>query len=98
MASVNWRKQPNEVRDDYFFDFSEWLASVGESALLSMTVSVVPSTGLVLKSSSLENRATVVRMRFSDGVNGVAYKVSCVGTTTDGRKKEQEQWLVVRDE
>jgi len=94
MSADNWTKQPSEVLD-FYFDFSVWLTSVGETSLESAVVTVAP-TGLDLDDSGIVS-STRVQMWFSGGSNGTAYKVTCVGTTPGGRTKEYENWLVVRD-
>lgn len=87
-------KQPAEVLD-YDFDFSQWVPA-GDSLPESISTSVVVATGLTLGVKTHPGSA-VVKQFISGGTSGVNYKVTCTITTTQGRVKEVDIILKVRD-
>lgn len=84
-------KQPVEVKD-YDIDYSEWMASGDE--IESAVVQVSPS-GLVL---DVFTSPTRVKVWCSGGVDGTKYKVTATATTTDGRVKQDEFTIRVKDQ
>lgn len=84
-------KQPSE-RLDYDFDFSAWLNS--DDAIASAQFSVVPET-LTLDGSVI--RPTYAKVWVSGGENGVSYKITCTASTVQGRVKEDEIRIRVKE-
>lgn len=87
----NFNKQPVEVKD-YDIDYSEWLTD-GDS-VQSATVVVAP-TGLVVDSVFINDPR--VKVWLSGGTSGTQYKLTVTMTTADGRVKEDEFKVRVKD-
>lgn len=87
----NFSKQPVEVKD-YDVDYSEWLTD-GDS-VSSATVVVAP-TGLSVDSIFINDPR--VKVWLSGGTNGTQYKLTVTMTSTDGRVKEDEFKVKVKD-
>lgn len=85
-------KQPAEIQD-YDIDYSEWLTA-GDN-VSSVAVTILPATNLVLDSQY--NNDPVVKLWFSGGTDGVKYKITVRTTTADGRLKEDEFFIKVKD-
>lgn len=90
MAITKIPKQPTEVLD-YDFDYSAWLVITDEISAATITV---PS-GITLDSYSFTD--TVVKIWLSGGTDGETYKITCLVTTSAGRKKEKELRIKVKD-
>ena len=87
----NFNKQPVEVKD-YDIDYTEWLTQ-GDS-VQGATVVVVP-TGLTVDSIFTSDKT--VKLWLSGGTTGTQYKLTVTTTTEDGRVKEDEFKVRVRD-
>lgn len=83
-------KQPSETLD-YDFYFSEWMPS-GDS----LASSVVVAPGLTLGAKT-EPGGSIVKQFISGGVDQATYKVTCTITTAQGRVKEVDITIMVRD-
>lgn len=84
-------KQPSE-KEDYDIDYREWLTE-GDN-VLDANVSVSPS-GLTVESVYILDPR--VKIWLSGGDSGVTYKVTVVVNTADGRIKEVEFKVKVKD-
>lgn len=91
MILGTFSKQPVEVLD-YDIDCSDWLVS--DDALSSATA-VVDETGLAVDSVLISSPR--VKVWLSGGTNGSTYKVTVTITTEDGRVKQVEFRVRVRD-
>ena len=87
----NFQKQPVEIVD-YDIDYSEWLTE-GDN-VSAATVSVVPS-GLTVDSVFINDPR--VKIWLSGGTNGTTYKLTVNTTTADGRIKQDEFKIRVKD-
>ena len=83
-------QQPRDVRD-YDIDFSEWFP-VGDT-VLTAAVTVEPA-GLTVTYAIQHPR---VKVWIQDGVIGTTYKVTVVAYTNDGRAKEVELKVRIKD-
>ena len=92
MILGNFTKQPVDVVD-YDIDYSEWL-SEGDT-IESATVTVAPATNLVIDSLFVNDPR--IKIWVSGGTNGVTYKVTVTATTADGRVKQDEFRVKVKD-
>lgn len=88
-------KQPVEVLD-YDVDFSIWMPSGDVIDLATATVS--PSGGLEIDSVTAVVPDNYVKVWVSGGTSGVTYKVECTVTTDDGRVKQAEINIAVKDD
>ena len=86
-----FNKQPVEVVD-YDIDYSEWMTSA--DSLQSATVDVAP-TGLVVESTFINSPR--VKIWVSGGSSGTTYKLTVTATTKDGRIKQDEFKVKVKD-
>ncbi len=84
-------KQPAD-RLDYDVDYTDWL-TVGDS-IESTVVSVSPAT---LTIDSTFNNTPRIKIWLFGGVDKVRYKVTLTSTTADGRVKQDEFLVVVKD-
>ena len=87
----NFVKQPVDVLD-YDIDYSEWLTANDNVA--SAVASVSPA-GLTVQSIFINDPR--VKIWLSGGTNGVTYKVTVNTTTADGRLKQDEFKVKVKD-
>ena len=87
---ANIQQQPSDIRD-YDIDFSEWFP-VGD-VVTEAEISVLP-LGLTL---SYAIQAPRVKVWIRDGLTGVAYKVTVLARTNDGRAKEVELKVKIKD-
>ena len=86
-----FRKQPVEVLD-YDIDYSEWLTE-GDN-VESAIVEVAPN-GLVVESVFINDPR--VKVWLSGGTDSVQYKVTVTATTAEGRVKQEEFKIRVKD-
>ena len=86
-----FKKQPSDILD-YDIDLSEWLSSGDNVIAADVTV---PS-GLTLDHKTVTDDR--VKIWLADGVDGTTYKVTTRITTEDGRNKEVDFEIKVRDE
>jgi len=87
----NFTKQPVEVID-YDIDYSEWLTP-GDN-VESAAVTVEPA-GLTIESTFINDPR--VKIWVSGGSNGTQYKLTITTTTADGRVKQDEFKIRVKD-
>ena len=88
LASIT--QQPQDVRD-YDIDFSEWFPP--GDVVTSATVTV-DQEGLTVTRAVQHPR---VKVWVRDGVAGVSYKITVVAFTNDGRAKEVELRVRIKD-
>ncbi len=91
MMLGTFRKQPVEVID-YDIDYSEWLTT-GDN-VDSAVVTVAP-TGLTVQSVFVNDPR--LKIWVSGGTNGTSYKLTVTTTTADGRIKQDEFKVNVKD-
>lgn len=84
-------KQPSEVVD-YDVDYSEWLTD-GDN-VDSATVTPSPA-GLTIDSTFINDPR--VKIWVSGGTNGITYKLTVTMTTVEGRIKQDEFKVKVKD-
>lgn len=87
----NFIKQPVEVLD-YDVDYTDWLTA-GDN-VQSATVEVAP-TGLTIDSIFINDPR--VKVWVSGGLSGTTYKLTVTTTTADGRLKQDEFKIKVKD-
>lgn len=84
-------KQPVDVKD-YDLDYSEWL--VAADTVEAAEVTVEPS-GLTVGSVFTQDKK--IKVWLSAGTNGTVYKLTVTMTTADGRVKQDEFKVKVKD-
>ena len=94
-------KQPAD-RYDYDIDYSEWLTE--KDNVESVTVTVFPDEELLdpvpvdkLNVLSVTVIDPLVKLWIDGGRNGVTYKITLTATTADGRIKQDEFKIKVKD-
>lgn len=87
-----FNKQPVEVLD-YDIDYSEWLTA-GDN-VQSIAAPLVEPAGLVVDSTFVND--PVVKIWLSGGISGTTYKITVTMTTADGRVKQDEFRVKVKD-
>ena len=94
-------KQPAD-RYDYDIDYSEWLTE--KDNVESVTVTVFPNEELLdpvpvdkLNVLSVTVIDPLVKLWIDGGRNGVTYKITLTATTADGRIKQDEFKIKVKD-
>ena len=93
------RKQPADFLD-YDIDFSEWL--IGTDAISTIDAQVTRDDGAVLTGADLEAKYIInnnprVKVWLINGIDHENYKVELTITTDDGRIKQVELRVRVRD-
>lgn len=88
LASVT--QQPLEIRD-YDINFVEWFPAT--DTITAVAISSAP-VGLVVGYALL---TPVVKVWVQSGVNGVTYKITVRASTYDGRAKEVEIKVKIKD-
>ena len=83
-------QQPQDVRD-YDIDFSEWFPP--GDIVMAATVVVAPA-GLGVTIAIQHPR---VKVWVRDGVAGASHKITVVASTNDGRAKEVELKVRIKD-
>lgn len=91
MILGSFSKQPVEVLD-YDIDCSDWIVS--DDAVASATATV-DGTGLVIDSVLVSSPR--IKVWLSAGTNGSSYKITVTITTDDGRIKQVEFRVRVKD-
>lgn len=97
MLLGTFNKQPSEVYD-YDFDYSEWLTTKDNVA--SCVVKVFPDDGADPQGLQIETVTVmdpIVKIWVSGGVDRTTYKITLTTTTEDGRIKEDEIKIKVKD-
>jgi len=84
-------KQPIEVQD-YVVDFSTWLTGLNDTV---QSHTVAAETGIVVNSSVMTGGA--VQIWLSGGTDGMTYKVTVTLTTVQGRVKQSEFKIKVKE-
>lgn len=84
-------KQPVDVLD-YDVDFEKWMP---DGDALSLASAVADDAGITI--DDVEVIGTVVRVWVSGGSDGVTYKITVTATTNDGRVKEEDFKLRIRN-
>ena len=87
-----FKKQPVEVKD-YDINYSDWLSD-GDN-VESVEVAASPS-GLLIGSVLVAD--PIVKIWLSGGTDRVSYKVTVTMTTSDGRVKQDEFKINVKDD
>jgi hypothetical protein len=85
-------QQPNEVLD-YDVDYSEWIPA-GDVVL---TATATADPGITLGDTLIDPTGLVVKQWVSGGVNGETYKIQVSATTDEGRVKEAEFRIRIRE-
>ncbi len=85
------KQQPSETLD-YDIDFSDWLPAGDVITTVQLSVD---QAGLTL---SYALQSPKVKVWCSGGTNGITYKITVKATTNDGRVKEVEFKLKVKDD
>lgn len=91
MILGNFTKQPVDVVD-YDVDYSEWLTT-GDN-VQSTEVTVTP-TGLTIESVFVNDPR--IKVWCSGGTDGTTYKLTLTTTTADGRVKQDEFRVKVKE-
>ncbi|MDQ7731623.1 hypothetical protein QT231_02865 [Halomonas sp. SpR1] len=82
---------------DYDIDYSEWLAeSDGLSDTVAPTVEVTPP-GLVVESITRDYDNRRVKVWLSGGADSERYKVEVTTRTREGRVRQDEFFVIVRN-
>ena len=87
----NFTKQPVEIID-YDIDYSEWLTAGDNVQAASVEVSPVR---LTVESTFINDPR--VKIWVSGGTTGTTYKLTVTATTADGRVKQDEFKVKVKD-
>ena len=94
MANIgSFTKQPVEVLD-YDIDTSDWITS-GDLVITAASVST--PTGLTVVSTSIFDDGLKVKVWVSGGTSGTTYKIETTMTTSDGRTKQSEWRVKVKE-
>lgn len=88
------KQQPNDVQD-YDIDFGDWFPS--DDVIVSAVVSAAPSMPTSPTYSISPNGRTVKVWVYSGGVSGTKYQVTVRAATNDGRVKEVELRVTVKE-
>ena len=92
MALPKKTKQPNDILD-YDVRYSRWLASDDE--LQSKTITA--DEGITIDSSVIVD-GEFVKVWLSGGTDGETYKVTVLAVTVNGRSKEKEFRIKVKEQ
>lgn len=84
-------KQPAE-KIDYDIDYSAWLTPGDDIASVVVTID---KTGLTIPQP--QQASPVIKVWVSGGVDGAAYKITVTATTDDGRLKQDEFKIKIKD-
>ena len=87
----NFSKQPVEVKD-FDIDYSEWLTT-GDN--VESAPVVVATTGLTVNSVFVNNPR--IKIWVAGGTDGTQYKLTVTMTTADGRVKQDEFKIKVKE-
>lgn len=87
------RQQPNDVQD-YDIDFSEWFPE-GDT-VVSATLAVYPPLPIPCTFAILHPRVKV--WVYEGGTSGVMYKITVSAKTNDGRVKEVELKIRMKED
>lgn len=93
MSITRFTKQPNDALD-YDIDFTDWFGEESTDTIVSYTTPTV-DPGLTLDSD--EQAGYIVKVWLSGGTTGNSYKVTTIITTAEGREKEREIMIKVKE-
>lgn len=88
------RQQPNDVQD-YDIDFSEWFPV--DDTITAASVTVSPAMPIMPSYAISPDGRTVKVWIYEGGTSGVTYQVTLLATTSDGRAKEVELRVRIRE-
>ena len=88
------KQQPNDVQD-YDIDFSEWFPA--EGVITTAVVSVAPVMPMPPTYSLSPDKKRVKVWIYAGGTSGVTYQVTVRATTNDGRVKEVELKVKIKE-
>lgn len=92
MPILSTVKQQPADRRDYDIDFSQFFPA--DDTIVAAAVSVTPTGPLVTRAF----QGNTVKVWFSEGTDGTTYKVTVLATTNDGRIKEVELKVKVKED
>lgn len=83
---------------DYDLDYSEWLPDGDSlSSTVAPSVTILPAEELVIESVTRDYDNKRVKIWLSGGVDGQSYKVEVTTRSSEGRVRQDEFYVVVRD-
>lgn len=85
-------KQPADILD-YDIDFSDWIAD--DDLITNGTVTIDPTGALI--SNTVQIHSPTVKVWLAGGTNNSTYKVTLLASTRQGRVKEVEFKVRVRE-
>lgn len=88
------RKQPSDVQD-YDIDFSEWFPS--DDLIVDGFVTAVPAMGIPPSFAISPDGRVVKVWVYAGGIDGQTYQITVRATTSDGRVKEVELRVRVKE-
>ena len=91
-ALEKFTKQPADVQD-YDISFVDWLEALGDTALAVVVTADAGITQPIAAAITLG----VVKVWVSGGTNGQSYKLTITLTTTNGRTKQVEIVIKVKE-
>lgn len=94
MIIGNFTKQPVD-RLDYDIDYTDWLTTGDSLISATAVVDLVETDGLTIDTPMISGSR--VKLWANDGVNGHSYKVTVTTTTDQGRVKQDEVRIKVKD-
>jgi hypothetical protein len=97
MLLATLTKQPTD-RFDYDFSYKEWLVKADN--LESTIVTVLPDDSNVLGGLQIETviiMDPILKLWISGGKDRTTYKITLTSTTTDGRVRQDEMKLKIKD-
>lgn len=92
MGLSKFTKQPNEVLD-YDVNYSAWMVSGDEI----QSATVTADAGVTIDSHTIVD-GEIVKVWLSSGTDGETYKITVKAVTTNGRTKEQEFKLKIKEQ
>jgi hypothetical protein len=87
-----FNKQPNEVLD-YDISFAEWIPA-GDTIVQAVAVA---DDGITLGETLIDPTGLLVKQWVEGGTSGETYKIQITVTTDDGRVKEAEFKIKVKE-
>lgn len=88
------KQQPNDVQD-YDIDFSDWFPA--DDVIVSAVVSIVPAMVNPPVFSLSPDGKTVKVWMLNGGVTGTKYQITVKASTNDGRVKEVELRVTIKE-
>lgn len=90
MILGTFTKQPSDAMD-YDIDYTDWLTS-GDNVQSAV---VTPDTGITLDSMVINDPR--IKIWLSGGTAGTTYKITCTMTSADGRVRQDEFKIRVKE-